>query len=421
MFHKTTLDNGLRIITAPMTGTNTVTILVLCETGSDNEPKNQGGISHFLEHLFFKGTLNRPTPQVVAQELDSMGGFSNAFTSHEVTGYYIKAGKIYYERALNILADIYTSSLLKAEEIDRERQVIIEERKMRYEDPSIYIGFLWDELLYGGQVAGLSVIGEEETIRSLTPEQFREYFQTQYTARNTIVVVAGNFSEDQALDDITNLFRNVRSGEPRPRAEFQEVQEAPALRIHYKETDQTHLALGFRGFDIHNSDRYAGDILSIILGASFSSRMFDTLREKLGLVYSVYSDHTNYTNRGYLLTYAGVSHENIFKTIEAMLAEYRKISEVSVTQEELQRAKDLVKGRMLIRLESSDSVAHFIGDEEALTKQPLTVDEVFAKIDGVAPSDVERVAKGLIRSDRLNLAVIGPHKDEDKLRSLLTL
>ncbi|MBI4134674.1 MAG: insulinase family protein [Candidatus Sungbacteria bacterium] len=421
MFRKTTLKNGLRIITAPMTGTNTVTVLVLCETGSDNEPEGKIGISHFLEHLFFKGTKRRPTPQIVNQELDSMGGFSNAYTWRETTGYYIKVGKIYFEAALDILADIYTSALLKDEEIERERQVIIEERKMRLDDPSIHYFTVWEELLYGSQHAGQNVIGAEETIRSLAPEDFRKYFESQYTSKNTIVTVAGSFEESHAIGEITKHFGAIREGEPRPRALFHEEQKSPGIKLFFKETDQSHLALGFRGLDIFDQDRYATDMLAVVLGGGWSSRMYETVREKLGLAYEVHTDTHSYTNRGHFYTYAGVSHTNVEKTIEAVLGEYHRLFESPVTPDELRRAKDLVKGRMLIRLEASNAVAGFVGEEEALTKQPLTVDEVFAKIEAVSLEDIERVARRIFMSDRLNLAMIGPFKDEAKLEGLLTL
>lgn len=420
MFKKVTLDNGLRVLTAPMQGTNTVTILVMCETGSDHDPDNELGISHFLEHMFFKGTSNRPTPQILAKELDSMGGYSNAFTSHEMTVYEIKVGKIYYQKALDIIADIYSNSLLNGEEIDRERQVILEERKFRYEDPGIYTGFLWEELVFGSRHGGFSSMGTEMMIRNLPAQSFREYFKTQYTAQNTIVVIAGNFDENRAVADVTRFFGAVRATTPRPPAPYAESQTKPQLKIDFREKgNQTHIALGFRGLDAHNPDRYVGDLLSTILGASFSSRMFDTLRERLGLAYTVYTDHTNYGNRGYLFTYAGVAHENVEKAIQAMTAEYRKILDAPVEGEELERAKNSLKGRMLIRLESSDAMASFVGVEEAQTKKPLTVEEVFAKIDAVTPQALQAFARYYFRPERLNLALIGPFREEETFQKLI--
>lgn len=421
MFRKITLSNNLRVITAPMQGTNTVTILMLCDTGSDNEPVGKGGISHFLEHMFFKGTENRPTPQIINQEFDSMGGFWNAYTSHEVTGYFAKVGKIHFDRVLDILTDIYTGALIKAEEVERERPVILEERKMRLDDPSSHIWFIWEELLYGDQHAGWHPIGTEEAIRGISAKDFHDYFYSQYTAQNTVAIIAGNFDESMAIAKIGELFRNVRSSEPLSRASFLEEQQNPAAKLHYKEIDQTNLILGLRGFGIDDADRYPLDLLAVVLGGSSSSRIFDTVRERLSLAYAVYSDNSMYSNRGFLYTYAGVAHANLEKTIEAILLEYKKMTLAPPAESELRRAKDLIKGKLSIRLESSDAMAHFIGEEEVMTREPLTVDEVFAKIDSVTQADIHRAAKRLIQQDRLNLAVIGPHQSEARLRDLLIL
>lgn len=418
MFKKTTLENKLRIITAPMHGTNTVTVLILCETGAENEPNEYYGISHFLEHMFFKGTSQRPTAQTINQEFDSMGGFYNAFTTHEVTGYFSKVGKIYFERALDILADIYMNALLKPEEIDRERQVIIEERKMRLDDPQTHLWHVWEHLLYGNQHAGRDVIGEEEVIRSIPPEAFRSYFESQYTSQNTIVVIAGNFEESHAVGEVAKRFGAIRSGSPRPRAGFREGQVTSSSEVFQKQTDQTHLMLGFHGFSIFDGDRYPLTLLATILGGSAASRMYDSIREHMGLAYAINSESVFYTNRGNFYTYAGVTHENFEKTVMAIRKEYEGVLERPITPDELERAKNLLKGRLLIQLEASNAVAHFVGEEEAITKQPLTVEEVFAKIDGVLLSDLDRAARRLFRPERLALAVVGPHTQESVAKLL---
>ncbi len=240
MFTKTKLENGLRIITAPMQGTNTITVLVLCGTGSDYESREIGGISHFLEHMFFKGTTKRPHPDMIKNELDSIGSVSNAFTSHEITGYHIKAAKSYLDQSLDLLADIYKNSQLAAEEIERERQVIIEEMHKDRDTPTLYIWWVWERLLYGDQPAGWDVIGEEKVIRSLTRDDFVNYFTHQYVAGNTAVVVAGNFDEQKTIETIKTLFAGVRSDPPmRTKPALQEAQTAPGLAIEYKETDQS--------------------------------------------------------------------------------------------------------------------------------------------------------------------------------------
>lgn len=419
MFKKIVLPNKLRAIIAPMKGTNTVTVLVMCATGSDHEPKEKIGISHFLEHMFFKGTAKRGTPQAIFQELDSMGSVSNAFTTHEYTGYYIKAGKVYLRQALDLLADIYQNSLLKEEEVEREKQVIIEELQKDRDMPSLYIWWLWEQLLYGNQHAGWDIIGTEKKIRSFLRDDLVNYFSHQYTAENTIIIVAGNFDETKTIQRVKQLFGHVRQFKPRAKARFSEKQKAPAVMIKTKSTDQTHMMLGFRALPAGHKDRFALDVLETILGASWSSRMFDALREKWGLAYNVYSSAHAYTNRGYFLTYAGVSHANAEKALAVMLEEYKKITEVKVSHDELKRAKDHLKGTSLIELESSNAVAHFIGGQEVLLEKPLTIDEVFAKIDAVSTREIRILAKKLFTRAHLNLALIGPTKDKAKFLKLL--
>ncbi len=408
MFNKITLDNGLRTFTAPMQGTNTVTVLVMCGTGSDCEERREGGISHFLEHMFFKGTTERPTPEHIRHELDQMGSISNAFTDHETTGYYIKAAKLHTDRALEILADIYRNSLLAEAEIEREKQVVIEEMHLRRDEPTTHIWRLWEQLLYREEPAGRDVCGEEATVRGFDRDDLARYFTHQYVAGNTAVVVAGSIGEDRVTAKIRELFSDIRHETPRSKPGLVEVQAAPELSGEERKTDQTHLVIGFRGYDVFSPRRYAAELLAALLGGSWSSRMFSRVREKLGLAYSVSSDYANYSNRGFLVTYAGVAHGNVLRTTQVILDEYRRIREEIVPAGELTRTKDFLKGRMLMALETSDAVASFVGGEEMLTGKPLTIDEVFARIDEVGSADIRVVAEELLRPARLNAVLLGP-------------
>lgn len=420
MFKKIVLDNGLRIITAPMQGTNTVTVLVLCGTGSDYESKEINGISHFLEHMFFKGTQRRPTPQTIAYELASMGSISNAFTSHELTGYYIKAGKNYLPNSLDILADIYKNSLLLGEEIEREKQVIIEEIHKDHDIPTNHIWRLWEKHLYGDQPAGWDISGDEGLIRSWKRDDFANYFNHQYVSLNTAVIVAGNFDELETVERIRDLFGDVRNAPPiRKKPAVVEEQFAPSVETEHRKTDQTHLVLGFRGYDVNHPNRHAAEILGTILGGGMFSRMFDEIREKLGLAYWVSTEHESYSNRGFLVTYAGIDHKNVEKTITTALKEYRKIRDELVQPPELQRVKDYIRGTTLIALEASNAVAHFVGTEEMIIGRPMTVDEVFAKIDEVTSDQIATVAKDIIQPQNLNLVMIGPHEDKTQFEKLL--
>jgi len=411
MFKKLTLANGLRILTAPMQGTNTVTVFVMCGTGSDNEPREVGGISHFLEHMFFKGTEKRPNHLAISQELDAMGSISNAFTTHETTGYFIKAGAPYLNRGLDLLADIYKHSLLPETEIEKEKQVVIEEMHMRRDEPTSYIWQLWESLLWGDQPAGREVIGTEEVIRGLKQKDFQEYFSHQYVAENTAVVIAGNFDEQGGVARVEELFGDIRTGKPRVKPSVAEAQTAPQFRGEKRTIDQSHLLVGFRGYDAFDPKRYAADVLGTILGGGWSSRMFVRIREELGLAYTVFSASENYSNRGYFLSYAGVTHDRIPATVQAILEEYRRIRETPVFSDELARTKDYIKGRMLMELETSNAVASHVGGEEMLTGKPLTTDEVFARIDQVTVADCTAVAEELFRPERLNAAILGPEPE----------
>ena len=236
------------------------------------------------------------------------------------------------------------------------------------------------------------------------------------------MVVAGNFDELRTVQEITSLFGDVRSDRPiRKKPPVRDDQKKPEVVVEYKETDQTHLVLGFRGFSAIHPDRYAADVLATLLGGVMSSRMFMKIREKLGLAYSVWSEHESYSNRGYLVTYAGVDHTNTEKTIKAMLGEYKKLVDELSLETELKRVKDYIRGTTLIGLEASNSVASFIGTEEIVTGTPLVVEEVFARIDAITVNDIQRVANNIIHNNKLNLAVIGPYKDKKIFEDILRL
>lgn len=419
-YHKTVLPNGLRVVMVPMQGTNTVTVLALCGTGSDYESKEILGISHFLEHMFFKGTKKRSVDQI-KHELDGMGSLSNAFTGHELTGYYIKAARAYLDQSLDLLADIYHNSTLSEEEIERERQVIIEELHMRHDTPKIRIGEVWERLIFGDQHAGWDIGGTEEIVRRLRREDFLDYFHHQYVAANTALVVAGNFDEYKTGADIQRLFSGTRVAPPfRQKAAYGDP-GSERLRIEYKKTKQTHMLIGFYGYDVHHPARFAADVLATLLGGSWSSRMWDRIRDKMGLAYTVKTDHDSHSNRGEFATYAGVDHKNVAKTITAALEEYKRVKDELVPEKELQRVKDYLRGKMMIALETSDDVAHFVGDEEMMMGNPLTLEALLAKLDAVTPQDIQTVARDLFRPEKLRLAMIGPFKDQKKFESLLDI
>jgi len=423
MFKKTTLKNGLRIITVPQANTEAVTVLALVGTGSKYETKEISGISHFLEHLFFKGTKERPTPLEVIEPLDKVGGIYNAFTGEDYTGYYTKVAASHLDLALEWVSDIYLNSLFPLNDIERERGVIIEEINMYLDSPMIYVGEVWKDLLYGDQPAGWDVAGNKETIRKISRKQILDYKESQYTASNTIICVAGNFKEKAVIEKIKKYFSRISESGFKQKEKVLESQRNPKSLLFFKTTDQTHFCLGVRAYNLFHPQKYALELLSVILGGSgmMSNRLFTEVREKRGLAYYVRTDAESDSDVGYLVTRAGVDNSKIDSAIEIILREYKKISTVKVSEGELEKAKENVKGKLALSLESSDAKANFYAGQEIMEKEILSPDEIFKRIDKVSANDILKVAKDVFQPKNLNLAMIGPFKNKERFQKLLKL
>ena len=421
MFRKTTLKNGLRIITVPMKSTKAVTVLVLVGTGSKYETKGINGISHFLEHMFFKGTKKRPDKLAVAETLDRVGGIYNAFTGKEYTGYFAKVDAKHFDLALDWVSDIFLNSKIEKKEIDNERGVIIEEVNMYLDTPMMYIGDIWEKLLYGDQPAGWLTIGEKENITGLKREQFLDYLKKHYTAKNTIVCVAGDIDRDFTESKIKKYFNKIKRNEPKQKLKVVERQTQPECHIHFKQTDQTHLCLGVRGYDLFNQKKYAQAVLSTILGGFMSSRLFMSVREEKGFAYYIKTSSESATDTGYLATSAGIRNEKVEEAITLILKEYKRMREKKISQKEFQKAKDYLKGTLSLSLESSDAQASFYTGQELLTGKILTPEQECQNIDQVSRDDIIKVAREIFVPEKLNLAMIGPFKDKAKFQQLLKL
>jgi len=422
-YKKTTLDSGLRVITIPIENANSVTVLVLVGTGSKYETKDINGISHFLEHMFFKGTLKRPTTLSISETLDSVGGEYNAFTSKEVTGFWAKVDKKHADIALDWISDIFLNSQFDEKEMEREKGVIIEEVNMYLDTPTAYIGDLWEGLLYGDQPAGWRVIGEKENILGFTKEQVINYYKSHYSSSNVIVCMAGGMKSEEMEEKVKTYFANIEKNSEGIKLKVKEEQSTPNVLLHYKKTDQTHFCLGVRAYDLFDERRYALALLSIILGGNMSSRLFIKVRERNGLAYSIHTSVDNATDVGYLVTQAGIDHKNLEKSIELILEEYKDLKNNLITEKELQKAKDYLKGTTSLSLDSSDNQASFYGIQELLEKNILTPEEKFIKIDKVSVNDIKKIAEDIFLPEKLNLAIIGPYeeKDSDRLKKLLKL
>jgi len=421
MYKKLTLDNKLRIITVPMVESLTTTVLVLVEAGSKYETKEINGISHFLEHMCFKGTKKRPRSIDISSELDSIGAVYNAFTSMEYTGYFAKARPNHFDIILDVVSDIYLNQIFDPKEIDKERGVIIEEINM-YEDlPMRRVQELFTSLLYGDQPAGWDIAGKKEVIKKLTREDFIKYHKEHYLAQSSLVVVAGKFNEGEVVEKIKQAFSPLTSGKKTPKVKTIEHQEKPEVLLKFKETDQTHLVLGVRAFNIFDERKYALDVLADILGGGMSSRLFQKIREEMGAAYYVNTEADLYTDHGYLAASAGIDHNKVNDVIEVTLQEFKNLAEKSVENKELQRAKDHLIGRLIIGLETSDQLAGFYGGQEIITREILTPKETIKKIQAVKKEEIRAVANEIFQNKKLNLAIIGPFKEKERFEKMLHL
>ena len=421
MYKKTTLPNGLRVITVPMADTKTVTVLVLVATGSKYETKKINGISHFLEHMTFKGTKKRGTPLAIVEPLDRIGSQYNAFTGQEYTGYYAKANSRHLDLLLDIVSDITLNPKFKQEEINKERGVIIEEINMYEDNPAKKIGDIWTDLLYGDQPAGWDTAGKKEIIAKLMRGDFVKYHNDHYVASKTVAVVSGNIEHDNIVHKIKKLFKSISNAKGKDKIPAKESQKNPEIKVFYKKTDQTHIALGVRSYNIFDKRRYAADVLATILGGGMSSRLFQLLRDKMGAAYYVRTFSDESTDTGNLATWAGIDNRRTEEIIKAILEEYRKIKNIKVSAAELTKAKEHLEGSLILGIETSDELASFYGFQEILKREILKPEEVIKKIRAVAIGDVLAVAQDIFKSEKLNLAIIGPYKNKEQFENLLRI
>lgn len=420
-FNKITLDNGLRIILAPEQDSLTTTVLILVEAGSKYETKEINGISHFLEHMCFKGTEKRPKSIDIASELDGIGAQYNAFTGHEYTGYYAKAQPKHFDKILDVVSDIYLHQIFDVSEIEKEKGVIIEEINM-YEDlPMRKVADLFLELLYGDQPAGWNIAGNKENIKKMSRGDFIKYHDEHYLAQSSLVVVAGKFDEKEAVEKIKEVFKGVKLGDKTPKIKTLEQQEKPEVLLKHKKSDQTHLILGVRAYDIFDKRKYALQVLADILGGGMSSRLFQKIREEMGASYYVRAEADLFTDHGYLAVSAGADNQRAEAVVAAIIEEFKKAAENGVGEKELQTAKDHLTGHLMLSLETSDEWASFYGGQDILTKKIILPKEIAEKIQAVKAEEIHEVAKDIFQNNKLNLAVIGPFDDKEQFEKILTL
>jgi predicted Zn-dependent peptidase len=419
------LANGQKIINVPMPGNQTSTVMVMFATGSKYETAKNNGVAHFLEHMFFKGALKRPTALAISSELDKIGAEFNAFTSKEYTGYYIKSASEHLPIALDVLSDMLLNPILAQEEIDRERGVILEEMNMYQDNPMMHMEDVWEELLYGDSPAGWSTIGTKETVGNMNRADFLDYYQSQYGLSNSHIIIAGSIP-DNSQELLEQYFGQAKVNIAQAKLAVVENQTEPGLKLYHKTTDQAHLALGVRTYAYANADEFTMKVLSLILGGSMSSRLFINLRERQGLAYYIRANIESHSDSGYLVTRAGVPVDKLELAAKTIMLEYQKLIDEPVSSEELDKVKGLIHGRLPLGLESSDDNASWYSSQEAILfqqSQPrrglLSPEELLAGIDQVTPAEVQTLAKKIFVEHNLNFAVIGPYESLDNIQPLL--
>lgn len=410
MVKKIKLANGLRILLVPQPASLATTVLILVEAGSEYETRRINGLSHFLEHLVFKGTVNRPKPGMIAEELDSLGAEYNAFTSQQYTGYWAKAQNGKLDKILDIVSDLYLNPIFNPEEIDKEKGVIIEEINLYEDTPTRRVHDLFTTLLYGDQPAGWDIAGRKEVIRRLQRSDFLAYRSLHYVAPATTVVIAGNFNQKSIIEKAKKLFSAFRKGRKPGKSGVRERQTKPNILVKFKKSDQSHFLLGTRAFPVADKRRYALHVLADVLGGGMSSRLFRRVREELGAAYYIRASTELLLDHGHFAVAAGVDHKKIQPVIAIVLEEFGRLAKERVDKRELQKAKDHLSGNLILGLESSDELAGFYGEQEILTRTLVPPEKLIAEVQGVTAEEIKKVARTLFTNAKLNLAVIGPYK-----------
>jgi predicted Zn-dependent peptidase len=421
LYDKTTLDNGLRLITAPMPHTRSVSIGFFIGTGSRYETDAQAGVSHFIEHVCFKGTARRPTSADICTVIEGVGGMLNAGTDKELTIYWCKVAQPYFASALDVMTDILVNASFAPAEIEKERQVIIEEINMSLDSPAQRVSMLIDELLWPGHALGRDIAGSRESVSALTREAMLDYLSRQYQPGNAVLSIAGDVQPDEVREQVSRV---SASWKPRgPRIEFVPFRGGPGRRvtIERRETEQTQLCLALPGLSITDPGRFKLDLLNVILGEGMSCRLFTEIRDRLGLAYSIQSYAEHFLDTGAMTIAAGVEVRNLSVTIRAILEELARFKRETVPEAEMSKAKELFKGRVLLRMEDSRNVSGWLGGQEILTGEILTVDDVIAIVDAITPEELRGLAVELLSGEKVRLAVVGPVDPDQPLEDILKL
>lgn len=420
MYQKTTLDNGLRVLTAHMPHARSVSVVVSVATGARYEPAQLSGVSHFIEHMLFKGTERRPSPKLISEAIEGVGGVLNAETGKEYTVYWTKVARDHMPLALDLLSDLLLHPLFAGDEIEKERRVILEELHLLLDEPHEWVDVLFDQTLWGDHPLGRDIVGTRETLTRLDRAAIVGFYEQRYHPRATVVSVAGPVEHAEMVDRIARLMDDWRAEPTDETLEPPADLGGPRMHVQYKDTEQAHICLGVRALSYRDPDRYALSLLNAILGEGMSSRLFLEIRERQSLAYDVHSYTSHFRDAGTAIIYAGVEPADLLRAVEALVGELRRLRD-PVTDAELCRAREFKKGRLALAMEDTRAIASWLGGQELLHGRPQTYDEVVEIIDAVTADDLQRVANRCFSTDRLALAVVGPYAEPPPVRDLLVL
>ncbi|MFH1838096.1 MAG: pitrilysin family protein [Candidatus Kuenenbacteria bacterium] len=423
MFKKTILKNGLRIITSEMPNMKSVASIILIGAGSRYENEKNNGISHFLEHMFFKGTKKRPTSKQISETIEKVGGQVNAFTSIDHTGFWTKVPKKHFKLGIEFLSDLILNSLIKPEEIEKEKGVIFEEINMYLDNPQSYVSFLIHQLMWKNQALGFDPLGKKEIIKKITKENFIKYIQDLYQPSNMVISVAGDIKHEQIVKEVEKIFNNIESKPIKKFKKIKDQQNKPQILLRKKDTDQAHLCLSLKSNNLfyNNHKKTVYQILNTILGGTMSSRLFMEIREKKGLAYYIHSSLDYFNEAGALIISAGLNVNKINLAIKIILKEFNKLKNIKIKKTELSKIKEYLKGNLLLETDDTDFICNWYGSKELFSSQKIqTPEEKIIEIEKVTINDIQKAAKDLFKTTKLNLAIISSLGNENE-KNLLPL
>ena len=418
MYRRSVLDNKLRVLTSTMDHTQSVSMVICVGAGSRYESDELAGVSHFIEHLPFKGTESWPTARAVSEAIEGVGGIMNASTDREMTVFWVKVAKLHFKTAFAVLMDMVLHSRLDPEEVEKEREVIQEELRMTYDQPSYRVDLLIDEAMWPDQAMGRDIGGTLETVADIQQKDIHGYMKQQYNPANTVIAVAGNVTHDEIVD---MLVETTQDWKPQESLDWEPASSVPGVlvKVERRRSDQTHLCLGVPGLSMSHPDRMVFNLMNTILGDGMSSRLFLNLREEQGLAYDVHSSASSFRDTGALVVYCGVEPQKTNDAVKTIVQEFHGMHE-EPSEQELTKAREYSKGTLLLRMEDTRSVASWLGGQELLQNKVRTPDEIVRMLDSVQPADIARVAKSVLSDEHMRLAVVGPRGGTKALTGILS-